>query len=155
MSAEKGGFKPRKPRKHIGTYRPRIDGRDKASGRTEYVDDITLKRRFPDMLYARVLRSPYAHARIQSLDITRAEQVPGVRGILTYRDREIIDSKPTNAGWTDGCETVNYDTMFFPQLRDRKILSDHACLAGDPLGVVVAAETEQAAEAALKLLEIE
>ena len=155
MSTEKEDFKPREPRKYIGTYRPRIDGKDKASGRTEFVDDITLKRRFPDMLYAKVLRSPYAHARIKSLDITWAEQVPGVKGVLTYRDPEIIDSKPTNAGWTDGCETVNYDRMFFPQLRDRKILSDHACLVGDALGVVVAAENEQAAEEALKLLEIE
>lgn len=149
------GFKPRVARKYIGTYRPRIDGWEKASGRTEFVDDIALKCRFPDMLYAKVLRSPYPHARIKRIDVSKAEKLLGVKAILTYKDAEVASLKPTNAGWTDGADTVTYERMYFPQLRDRKVLSDHACWVGDEVGVVVAAESEEAAEEALRLIDVE
>ena len=149
------GFKPRVSRKYIGTYRPRIDGWEKASGRTEFVDDIASKRCFPGMLYAKVLRSPYPHARIKRLDLSKAEKLPGVKAILTYDDPEVASLKPTNAGWTDATNTVTYDGMFFPHLRDRRVLSDHVCWAGDEAGVVVAAESEEKAEEALRLIDIE
>ena len=64
------GFNHHDDRKYVGTYRPRIDGWDKASGNAEFFDDIALRIRFPGMLYARVLRSPYAHARIKHLDVS-------------------------------------------------------------------------------------
>ena len=57
-------FKRRVAHKYVGAYRPRIDGWEKASGRAEYADDIAVECRFPNMLYAKILRSPYPHARI-------------------------------------------------------------------------------------------
>ena len=148
-------FKPRVARKYVGTYRPRIDGWEKASGRAQYIDDIALKIRFPGMLYAKVLRSPYAHAMIKRLDLSKVEKLPGVKAILTYDDPHVAPLKPTNAGWTPGSFLVTYDRMFFPHLRDRRILSNHVCWVGDEAGVVVAAESEDIAEEALRLIDIE
>ena len=148
-------FKPRVTRKYVGTYRPRIDNWEKASGRTEFVDDITLKRHLPDILYAKVLKSPYAHARIKRLDVSKAEKLPGVKAILTYKDPEVASLKPAQAGWTDGADTVNYDRMYFPQVRDRNVLGDYACWVGDEVGVVIAAEREETAEAALRLVDVD
>lgn len=148
-------YKPRVPRKFIGGYRPRVDGLAKASGKAEFVDDIALQIRFPNMLHARILRSPYAHARIKRLDTTRAEQLPGVKGILTFKNPEIASSKATSAGWTDGVDTVPYARMLWSRFKDRYVLSDHVCWVGDEAGVLVAAETEQIADEALRLLDIE
>jgi CO/xanthine dehydrogenase Mo-binding subunit len=51
-------YTQRVPRKFVGGYRPKIDGPDKASGKAQYADDMTIKLRFPDMLYAKILRTP-------------------------------------------------------------------------------------------------
>jgi len=148
-------FKRRVDRKYVGTYRPRIDGWEKASGKAEYADDIAVECRFPNMLYAKILRSPYPHARIKHLDISRAEKLPGVATILTYKDPEIISIKPTNAGWTDGVDTLTYARMMWKPFRDRRVLSDHVCWVGDEAGVAVAAESEQIAEEALRLIDVQ
>jgi len=63
----------------IGTRIPYIEGPLKVTGRAEYTDDI--KR--PGQLIARILRSPWAHARIRSIDVTRARAMPGVAAVLT------------------------------------------------------------------------
>ena len=148
------GFKHRDDRKCVGTYRPRIDGWDKASGNAEFFDDIALRIRFPGMLCARVLRSPYAHARIKRLDVSKAEGLPGVKAILTYKDPEIVSLKPTNYAWTPFF-TSSYDRMLWPTYKDRRILNDHVCWVGDEAGVVVAAESEEIAKEALNLLDID
>ncbi|MBI2518866.1 MAG: molybdopterin-dependent oxidoreductase [Bdellovibrio sp.] len=148
-------FKPRVARKFIGKYRPRLDAIEKAAGQVKFVDDLTLKTNFPDMLYAKVMRSPYAHAKIKNMDIGRAEKLPGVKAILTYKDPEIAALRATNAGWTDGVDTVSYDRMMWRHFRDRRVLGDHACWVTDEVGAVVAAETEEIAEEALKLIKVE
>ncbi|MGD0855428.1 MAG: hypothetical protein ABSA18_06445 [Dehalococcoidia bacterium] len=74
-------FKSRVNRKYLGTYRPRIDGWEKASGRAEFIDDMTLKCRLPNILYAKALHSPYPHAVIKNIDISKAENLPGVEAI--------------------------------------------------------------------------
>ena len=106
----KKGIRPRVPKKFVGTYRPRIDGWEKASGRALYLDDLALRSRFPGLLYARVLRSPHAHARIKRLDVSRAEALPGVHAVLTFQDPEVASLKPTNSGWTPFF-TSSYDRM--------------------------------------------
>ena len=53
-----GRFTPRVARKYIGTYRAKVDGWEKATGRAQYEDDITIQKRFPAILYAKVMRSP-------------------------------------------------------------------------------------------------
>jgi xanthine dehydrogenase molybdenum-binding subunit len=148
-------YTPRQPRRFIGGYRPRIDGREKAAGRALYADDVTSRVRFPDLLHARVLRSPYPHARIRGLDLTAAENLPGVVAILTFKDPEVARLKPTSAGWTDGVDTVSYDRMMWRRFRDRRVLSDHVCWVGDEAGVVVAAESEAVAEEALRLIRVD
>jgi len=148
-------YTPRVARKFIGAYRPRIDAMEKASGKVQFADDLTLKSRFPGMLYAKVMRSPYAHARIKSIDASLAERLPGVKAVLTCKDPEVTSLKPTSAGWTDGVDTVSYERMMWRHYRDRRVLGDHACWATDEVGAVVAAETEQIAEEALKLIKVE
>jgi len=150
----KKSFSPRDVRRYVGTYRPRIDSQEKASGRTHYINDIGIKIRFPNLLYAKILRSPYAHARIKHLDTSKAGSLPGVKAILTYQDPEVAALKPTTHGWTDGANTVTYDRIMF-RILDRRVLSNYACWVGDEAGVVVAAESERIAEEALKRLEVE
>ena len=61
-------------RKIIGTSVTRIDGPLKVSGKAKYSYD----RNLPGLLHAKILRSPHAHARIKSLDLSPAEALPGV-----------------------------------------------------------------------------
>ena len=56
----------------IGTHVQRLDGPDKVTGRAKYTFDITR----PGMLYARIVRSPYPHARVVSVDISPAVKMP-------------------------------------------------------------------------------
>jgi xanthine dehydrogenase molybdenum-binding subunit len=147
-------FEPRVPRRHVGHYRPRLDGLAKASGSAEYLDDIALEIRFPGMLYAKVLRSPYPHARIKRLDVSKAEKHPGVHAILTYDDPEVASLKRTSNAWTS-IITTPYDRYTMPKYMDRRVLDDHVRWVGDEAGVVVAAESEAIAEEALRLLDIE
>ena len=55
-------YKPRVERRFVGGYRPRIDAVEKARGKATYADDLTSAQRFPGLLYAKVLRSPYPRA---------------------------------------------------------------------------------------------
>lgn len=148
-------YTPRVARKFIGAYRPRIDALEKASGKVLFADDLTLKSRFPGLLYAKVMRSPYAHARIKSIDASLAEKLPGVKAVLTCMDPEVKSLKPTSAGWTDGVDTVSYERMMWRHYRDRRVLGDRAFWATDEVGAVVAADTEQIAEEALGLIKVE
>ena len=66
----------------VGTRPPRYDGADKVTGRALYGPDISL----PGLLHGKVLRSPHAHARILSIDTSRAEALPGVYGVVTAQD---------------------------------------------------------------------
>lgn len=147
-------YEPRVKRQFVGGYRPRIDAVEKARGRAPYADDMISERAYPGLLHARVLRSPYPRARIVSLDTARAAQLPGVVAILTYQDPEVARLKPTNAGWTDAVDTVSYENMMWRKFRDRRVLGNYAAWAGDEVGVAVAAETEQIAEEALRLIEV-
>ena len=66
----------------VGTHVKRIDGPDKVSGRAKYTFDIAR----PGMLYARIVRSPYPHARIVSVDTSAATRAAGVKSALVWRD---------------------------------------------------------------------
>src|SRR6188474_2750736 len=66
----------------IGTSPLRHDGVDKVTGRAQYGADI----RLPGMLYGAVLRSPHAHARIKSIDTSKAEKLAGVHAVVTSAD---------------------------------------------------------------------
>ena len=133
-----------------------IDGLEKASGKAKYVDDLTIESRFPGMLYAKILRSPYPRARIRSVDTSKADALPGVRAVVTFKDPDAFSLRPINATWAEGgLRTLNYERMIFKQFRDRRILSDYVCWVGDEAGVGVAAESEEIAEQALRAIDIE
>ncbi len=64
-------------RKHIGKRISRVDGPDKVSGKAKYTYDINR----PGMLFAKLVRSPYARAKIVSIDTSAAEKMPGVKSV--------------------------------------------------------------------------
>ena len=66
----------------IGESHPRLGGEPLVTGRGRFVDDV----RAPGLLHAAVLRSPHAHARVVSVDVKRARDLPGVRAVLTAAD---------------------------------------------------------------------
>src|SRR6478609_6654444 len=66
----------------IGTRPVRPDGVDKVTGRAVYGADVQL----PRMAYGKIIRSPYAHARILKIDTSQAEALPGVLAVATSRD---------------------------------------------------------------------
>lgn len=147
-------FQQRTPRKHVGTYKPKIDGKIKANGKAEFLDDITLGLHFPGLLYSRVMRSPLPHARIKLMNTRKAEELPGVHLVLRYDDPEMLALKPTTNAWTS-FNTASYDKMYYPTYCDRNVLDDKACWVGDEVGAFVVAETEEIADKALRLIEIE
>ena len=69
-------------RKLIGKWISRVDGPAKASGKARYTFDVNL----PGMLYGKILRSPYAHAKITALDTSAAESTPGVKAVRKIQD---------------------------------------------------------------------
>src|SRR6476469_6980890 len=66
----------------VGRSIGHVEGPDKVSGRARYVNDLSL----PGMLWGKCLRSPYPHARIVSIDSSRAKALPGVRAVITGQD---------------------------------------------------------------------
>ena len=71
--------------KWIGKRTIRPDGVDKVTGRAAFAADTTM----PGMIWGKVLRSPHAHARIKSIDTSKAEALPGVKAVVTAKD--IVD----------------------------------------------------------------
>ncbi len=155
MIEKKKAFTYRVPRKYIGQYRPRSDGYEKASGLAKFTDDITLKRLFPDMLYMKILKSPYPHARIKRIDTSRAEALPGVKAILKYTDPEIMELKMTSACWSDATGSQDQKRGWTHGVLDRKVLGDTAHWAGDELGVAIGAEDPETVEEAIRLVDVE
>ncbi len=78
--------------KYVGRSVPRVDGIEKVTGKAKFVGDLMV----PGMLHAKILRSPYPHARILSIDSSKAEALPGVAAVLTATD--LCDLVPTYNG---------------------------------------------------------
>lgn len=113
----------------LGKPRKLVEGMEKATGRAQYAGDITL----PGMLHARPILSPYAHARIVSIDCTAALQVPGVVAVLT------ADDLPTRN------QTANS--------RQSIVLAKEAVLfRGHPVAVIVANSEAAAQDGATAVL---
>ncbi|RKI98580.1 xanthine dehydrogenase subunit D, partial [Butyricicoccus sp. 1XD8-22] len=66
----------------VDPKRVRPDGYSKVSGTLKYLTDLS----FPNMLFGKVLRSTYPHARILSINTEKAEKLTGVHAVLTYKD---------------------------------------------------------------------
>lgn len=128
--------------KYCGTSYPRNDGFDKVTGRAGFTDDIYL----PNMLYGKVLRSPYAHAKVISIDTSAAEALPGVEAVCTFKN---TPNKPFNTSAT----MITTNPGMEP-VRDQTIFTDEPKYIGDEIAAV-AAETEAIAEEAIKLIKVE
>jgi CO/xanthine dehydrogenase Mo-binding subunit len=111
----------------------RIDALDKATGKTKYTGDMELA----NMAYGKILRSPFPHAKVLSIDTKKSAGLLGVVTVLTRDDFRDIDP------------------YFGPAMKDRPILAvDKVKHVGDPVAAVVA-ESETIAEEALELIEVE
>lgn len=78
----KYGWPAAERRALIGRRISRVDGPDKVSGRAKYTYDV----RRPEMLFGKVVRSPHAHCKIKSIDISTAEKLPGVKAVHIIQD---------------------------------------------------------------------
>jgi len=76
--------------KYIGKAMPRYDGEGRVTGKTVFVDDVSV----PGMCFAKMYRSPVHHGNIKNIDATETLKIPGVLGIVTHKDVPGI-----NAGW--------------------------------------------------------
>ena len=72
----------------VGKRIPREDALVKLTGKSKYSTDISL----PGMLYGKILKSPYPHAMILSIDTSKAEKLPGVKAVLTAKNTPSTDS---------------------------------------------------------------
>ena len=89
-------YAPR-PYNVIGKSKPRIDGREKATGSAKYCGDLKM----PNMLYGKLLQSPYAHARILSIDTSEALKIPGVIDVITAKDCPDVKYGISPARWDE------------------------------------------------------
>jgi CO/xanthine dehydrogenase Mo-binding subunit len=127
--------------KQVGTRPIRHDGYDKVTGRANFGADLSL----PGMLHGAFVRSPHAHARILSIDTSKAEALPGVKAVITSADF------PTPAtGWHGGMEYGMDPSEFSGNILAR----EKALYHGHPVAAVAATTVDQAREAC-KLIEVQ
>lgn len=120
----------------VGRAIPQIDSALKVSGRSQYTADLPLP---PNTLVGKILRSPYGHARVVSIDPAAARRLPGVRWVLTHAD----------------VPRHKFNSFSSGKLReDEYILNDRARFVGDRIAAVAAVDEETAA-AALELIRVE
>jgi 4-hydroxybenzoyl-CoA reductase alpha subunit len=123
---------PERPLEVIGTNAAKVDGLTKATGQEVYADDLAL----PQMLFGKMLGSSVPHARIVSIDTSRAEALPGVKAVITGRDL------PRKYG-------------ILPVSEDEYPLeTDRVRFVGDQIAAVAAVD-EATAEQAVRLIEVE
>ncbi len=117
----------------IGQSLPKIDAWAKVTGETRFADDLVL----PRMAYAKLLRSPHAHALIRRIDVTRAKALPGVYAVITGHDLPRVKF---------GILPVSQD--------EEALCVDKVRMVGDAVAAVAAVD-EETAERAARLIEVE
>ena len=126
----------------VGRSEVRVDAFDKATGRTKYYDDLAPK----DALLVRIKHSTIAHGFVKSVDISKAEKIPGVVKILTCFD--VPDIPFPTAGHPWSMDPSHQD------IADRHLLNQHVRYYGDDVCAVIA-EDEVAAMQAVRAIEVE
>ena len=127
--------------KWIGKRTPRPDGADKVTGRAAYAADTTM----PGMIWGKVLRSPHPHARIKSIDTSKAEKLPGVKAVMTARD--VVDFPIEKGPVMLGIQDMRWMC--------RNVMArEKALFHGHPVAAVAATTQEIAAEAC-KLIKVD
>jgi CO/xanthine dehydrogenase Mo-binding subunit len=113
----------------VGQSIPMLDAAEKATGLAKYGDDLW----FPDMLYGKVVRSPYAHAEILEIDAEAASKMSGVQAIITAED-------------------ITGPNLYGRFVKDDPVLCrDRVRFVGDPVALVVAGTEKQAEEASARV----
>ena len=128
--------------KVVGTRPIRHDGPDKVTGRAQYGADI----RMPRLFHGKILRSPHAHARIKSIDTSRALALPGVKAVVTAEDLPRLSGVLGKAGEgpMENMGFVSHNCL----ARDKVLYKGHAVAA-------VAATSPHIAEEALSLIDVD
>ena len=152
----------------VGKSVNKVDAIAKVTGKAKYTDDFSER----DMLVGKILHSPYAHALIKSIDVSKAKALPGVEAVLTYEDLPRINYATSLPGMmgdiiddeedAKDAERLKFGTAGHPysldpshrDVEDRHILTKKARFVGDEIAAVVATD-ELIAEKALKLIEVE
>ncbi len=122
----------------VGTSAGRVDGRGLVTGAPVYTVDYEM----PGMLHARILRSPHAHARVLKVDTSHALALKGVHKVLWWQD---LPQVPHTTSGVPHPEPAPYDTC---------ALNSTVRYKGEPVALI-AAESEDLAEQALKLIQVE
>ena len=127
--------------KWVGTRPIRPDGVDKVTGRAKFAADGSM----PGMIVGKILRSPHAHARIKSINTTKAEALPGVKAVVTSADfpeqvAEYVGPERTQANFAH----ITRNTM----AREKALYEGHTVAA-------VAAMSTAIADEALSLIEVD
>src|SRR5438552_2298782 len=117
--------------KAVGKRTRRQDGADKVTGRTRYAGDLPVA----GLLHARLVLSPYAHARILNIDISEALAVPGVKAVYTS-------------------ETLGMANRDSSSRSQSPLAQQEALWSGHPVAIVLA-ETEAAAEDGVAAVDVE
>ena len=125
----------------VGTRPIRHDGVDKVTGRARYGADIDM----PGLIHGKVLRSPHPHARIRSIDTSKAEALPGVRAVVTAADFPILEDQPINYAEIRGSARMLAENVM---ARKKALYAGHAVAA-------VAADSPHEAEEALAHIEVD
>jgi len=128
--------------KVIGSSVSRLDGVAKVTGKAKYADDYFER----EMLVGKVLRSPYAHAKIKSIDVSKAKDLEGIEAVITHLDLPKIKFATAGHPWT--FDEAHRD------VEDRLIITDKVRFYGEPVAAVVATD-EIIAKKALKLIDVE
>ncbi len=122
----------------VGHSLHKTDGVKLVMGRPCFTDDVHM----PGMLIGKILPSPYAHARIKKIDVSKAKALPGVHAVLTYKDVPRVPHTTAGQSWP---EPSPYDTY---------LLDSKMRFVGDRVAAV-AAESREIAEEALRLIKVE
>jgi carbon-monoxide dehydrogenase large subunit len=115
----------------VGIPSPRVEGEEKVGGKALFAVDVVL----PNILWVKVLRSPIPHGKIKRIDVTEAQRLPGVRAVLTGQDITGV--------------------RIGKKIADIPLLADGVVRYIGEKVAAVAAETEEAAERAVDLIDVE
>ena len=133
------------PMNTVGHDVPRIDAVERVTGQATYTRDV----RLPDMLFARVLRSPHPHGRIRGVNTARAEALPGVRAVITHETHSWIYSSGSIAGGRQYSDAAKDITTHHRYMFDNPVR-----FVGQPVAAVAAVD-RHTAEEAVQLIEID
>src|SRR6266850_198011 len=126
--------------RYVGTSQLRKEDAELITGRARFVDNISL----PGMVWVGLVRSPYAHARINGIDVSKALALPGV--VAAYTGAELEFAAPLFMAWPINDEVKNPP--------HNPLTKDKARYVGDPVAVVVA-ETRALVQDAIELVEVD